>query len=167
MTQDGPVLLEEFPRARHLGDALRLRRLTVSCAESCTGGLLCAALTAVAGSSDYVQGGVVSYANAVKETVLGVPAAMLREKGAVSPEVAEAMARGVIAATGSDIGLAVTGVAGPGGGTPEKPVGLIWVAAARRDGRVLLRRLEGDAGREANRARAVRAAIEMGEELAG
>jgi nicotinamide-nucleotide amidase len=162
-----PVLADAFPEARRLGETLRLRHLTVACAESCTGGLLGAALTAVAGSSDYVRGGVIAYSNSVKEALLGVPGEMLAQKGAVSAEVAEAMARGVLDAAGTDIGLAVTGVAGPGGGTAEKPVGLIWVAAVRRDGRVLVRRLDGDAGREANRARAVRAALEMGEELSG
>lgn len=164
---EGPVLDAAFPEARRLGESLRMRRLTVACAESCTGGLLTAALTAVAGSSEYVRGGVIAYSNELKERLLGVPGPSLAAHGAVSAAVAEAMARGVLEACGSDIGLAITGVAGPGGGSDDKPVGLIFVAAARRGGGVRLRRLEGDAGREANRARAVRAALELGAELAG
>jgi len=109
---------------------LRARGLTVAVAESCTGGLLGARLTERPGSSDYVLGGVISYANSVKAGLLQVPPGMLAQYGAVSEEVAGAMAEGARAATGADCALAVTGVAGPDGGTPEKPVGLVYVGCA-------------------------------------
>jgi len=113
-----------------VADTLRARGLTVAVAESCTGGLLGARLTERPGSSDYVLGGVISYADAVKTGLLAVPARTLSRYGAVSEEVAGAMAAGARAATGADCGLAITGVAGPDGGTPEKPVGLVYVACA-------------------------------------
>jgi nicotinamide-nucleotide amidase len=101
--------------------------LTLATAESCTGGLVSERLTRVPGASDVFLGGVVAYDDAVKQAQLGVPADLLRERGAVSAETAEAMADGVNELLGADVGLAVTGVAGPGGGTPEKPVGLVFV----------------------------------------
>jgi nicotinamide-nucleotide amidase len=104
-------------------------KLTIATAESCTGGLVAARLTSVPGSSDVVLGGVVAYANEVKKRELGVPSALLAAHGAVSAEVAEAMARGARERLGADVAVAVTGVAGPGGGTPEKPVGLVYVHA--------------------------------------
>jgi len=113
-----------------VADALRARGLTVAVAESCTGGLLGGRLTERPGSSDYVLGGVISYADSVKAGLLRVPTAMLAQYGAVSEEVARAMAEGARAATGADCALAVTGVAGPDGGTPEKPVGLVHVACS-------------------------------------
>lgn len=109
-------------------DACRARGLKLAVAESCTGGLLGARLTAIPGSSDVVMGGVIAYSNAVKESALGVSGDLLREKGAVSEEVARAMASGVRRSIGADIGIAITGVAGPSGGTAEKPVGLVWIA---------------------------------------
>ncbi len=111
-----------------VADGLRQRGLTLAVAESCTGGLLGARLTERPGSSDYFVGGVISYANEVKMGLLDVPAGMLAQYGAVSEEVAGAMAEGARAATGSDYALAVSGVAGPDGGTPDKPVGLVYVA---------------------------------------
>jgi nicotinamide-nucleotide amidase len=114
--------------------ACRARGLTLATAESCTGGLVAARLTSVPGSSDVVLGGVVSYANEVKVAELGVPPALLETKGAVSAETAEAMARGVRARLGADVGVAVTGIAGPDGGTPEKPVGLVFLCASGPDG---------------------------------
>jgi nicotinamide-nucleotide amidase len=113
-----------------VADALRGRGESVAVAESCTGGLLGARLTERAGSSDYVAGGVISYANEVKQGLLAVPAGMLAQYGAVSEQVARAMAEGVRAATGSTWSLSVTGVAGPAGGTPDKPVGLVWLGCA-------------------------------------
>ena len=107
--------------------------LTIGTAESCTGGLVAERLTSISGASDVFLGGIVAYANAVKENELGVPADVLREHGAVSAETAAAMARGVRERLGADVGLAVTGVAGPGGGTPEKPVGLVYVHAETPD----------------------------------
>jgi len=111
-----------------VADGLREHGLTLAVAESCTGGLLGARLTERPGSSDYFLGGVISYADEVKIGLLDVPAGMLAQHGAVSEEVAGAMAAGARAATGSDYALAVSGVAGPDGGTPEKPVGLVYVA---------------------------------------
>lgn len=159
MSAGGPRLAEDFPGAAGLGSELLARSLTVACAESCTGGLLGAALTAVPGSSRYVRGGVVAYDNEVKERLLGVAPSLLREHGAVSAEVAAAMAEGVTAACDAGLGLAVTGVAGPDGGTAEKPVGLIWIAAALRGRPPEVRRLQGSGDREANRALAVREII--------
>lgn len=106
---------------------------TVSAAESCTGGLLSAALTSVPGSSGYFKGSMVVYSNEMKEKFLGIPQTMLREYGAVSPQVAKAMAEGIRFISGSDLGLGITGIAGPGGGSPEKPVGLVYIALAGPD----------------------------------
>jgi nicotinamide-nucleotide amidase len=113
---------------------LRLRGQTVAVAESCTGGGLGAALAAVPGASDVFLGGVIAYANGVKQGLLGVPAELLQAHGAVSDPVAQAMAEGARRATGADWGLAITGVAGPGGGSDEKPVGLVHLAIAGPDG---------------------------------
>ena len=141
-----------------VADELRAARATVSVAESCTGGLLGGRLSERPGSSDYVLGGVISYANEVKERVLGVPPALLREAGAVSPDVARAMADGVARLTGSTFALAVTGVAGPTGGTVEKPVGLVYHACAGPRGTSVRRDLF-PGNREAVRRRAVVAAL--------
>ena len=111
----------------------------IATAESCTAGLLAARLTDRPGSSAYVAGGVVAYANEVKSGLLGVDPALIDEHGAVSAQVAEAMACGVIARFGADTAVAITGVAGPGGGTPDKPVGTVWFAVALRDGPVTTR----------------------------
>jgi len=112
----------------------RERGLSLATAESCTGGMVAERLTSVPGSSDVFLGSVVAYANAVKERELGVPAELIAEHGAVSEEVALAMARGARERLGADVAVAVTGIAGPGGGTPEKPVGLVHLAAAGPDG---------------------------------
>jgi nicotinamide-nucleotide amidase len=106
----------------------RERKITIGVAESCTGGLLGARLTAIPGSSDVVRGGVIAYDNEVKTRVLGVDDAAIREHGAVSEPVALQMAAGARRVAGANVGLAITGVAGPSGGTPEKPVGTVWVA---------------------------------------
>jgi nicotinamide-nucleotide amidase len=111
----------------HVLDGLRVRGATLAVAESCTAGLVAARLAGVAGASDVLLGGVVAYANEVKRDVLGVPAAILAEHGAVSAECAGAMALGARRLTGATVGVAVTGIAGPEGGTPEKPVGLVYL----------------------------------------
>ncbi len=116
-----------------IGQRLRQLGLTVAVAESCTGGLVSSLITDVAGSSDYFVGGAVTYANSAKEGILGVDPLTLATQGAVSPEVAQAMARQVRRLFGADIGLAVTGIAGPGGGTPEKPVGLTYIHLSAAD----------------------------------
>jgi nicotinamide-nucleotide amidase len=110
-------------------DLCRARGLTIGVAESCTGGLLGARLTAIPGSSDVMLGGVIAYHNDVKRDLLGVDDAVLREHGAVSEPVVAQMASGARRVTGAAVGLAITGVAGPTGGTPEKPVGTVWIAA--------------------------------------
>jgi nicotinamide-nucleotide amidase len=112
----------------------RARGVTLATAESCTGGLVAARLTSVPGSSDVVLGGIVAYADEVKQTELDVPAELIEQHGAVSAEVAAAMARGARARLGADVAVSVTGIAGPGGGTPEKPVGLVYLHAEGPDG---------------------------------
>jgi nicotinamide-nucleotide amidase len=141
-------------------DLCRGRGLTLATAESCTGGLVAGRLTGVPGSSDVFLGGVVAYADAVKRHELGVPGELLRERGAVSAEVAAAMAQGARERLGADVAVAVTGVAGPGGGTPEKPVGLVHVHAAGPDGSLAVEfDLRGD--RETIRRRATATALHL------
>jgi nicotinamide-nucleotide amidase len=111
-----------------IGDLLREKRLTIAVAESCSGGLLASRITDVPGSSEYFDRGVVCYSNRAKEEMLGVPAPLIAAHGAVSEPVASAMARGIAERSGSDIGIGITGIAGPGGGTPEKPVGTVAIA---------------------------------------
>lgn len=120
------------PAVHTLGDALRARGWQIATAESCTGGLIAAACTAVAGSSDWFERGFVTYSNAAKTESLGVPAALIAAHGAVSAEVACAMAEGALAHSRAELAVAVTGIAGPGGATPGKPVGTVWLAVARR-----------------------------------
>ena len=108
--------------------------LTIATAESCTGGGVAAALTSLAGSSDYVMGGIVSYSNAAKASLLGVSQEILETRGAVSEECARAMAEGARRAFATDFAVSTTGIAGPGGGTARKPVGLVYIALADRDG---------------------------------
>jgi len=163
---DPPRLARAFPDSATLGAVLVRRGLTVAVAESCTGGLLGAALTAVPGSSRYFRGGVVAYADAAKRHLLAVEADLLARAGAVSPEVAEAMASGVRDLLVADLGLAITGVAGPGAEGTAKPVGLIYVAA-RSESRSEVMELREHGDREANRSAAVRAVISLGIELAG
>ena len=144
----------------HVLELCRARGLTLATAESCTGGLVAARLTSVPGSSDVVLGGVVAYANEVKERELSVPASLLSRHGAVSAEVAEAMARGARSRLGADIAVSVTGVAGPGGGTDEKPVGLVYCHASGPDGE-LGRVFDFPGDRAAIRARSVVIALHL------
>jgi nicotinamide-nucleotide amidase len=120
--------------ARALLETLTARDLTLACAESCTGGLLMAALTEIPGSSRALWGGVVSYSNESKARLLGVSREVLEAKGVVSREAASAMAEGILAKSGADIALSITGIAGPDGGSAEKPVGLVWFAWRARSG---------------------------------
>lgn len=148
--------------AKRLLDACRARGLRVATAESCTGGLVAAALTEIAGASDVVECGFVVYSNAAKEAMLGVPAATLKRHGAVSAQTAAAMARGALNNSQADIAVAITGIAGPGGGSRQKPVGLVHFAAARRGGRPLQRRrLFGKIGRRQVRERSVAQALAL------
>jgi len=134
--------------------------LTVATAESCTGGRVADALTDVAGSSGYVRGGVVAYADAVKEELLGVPAIVIEQHGAVSAQAARAMAAGARERLRVDLAVAVTGIAGPSGATPGKPVGLTYVAVADPAG-IEIRRFAWSGDREANKAASARAALEL------
>jgi nicotinamide-nucleotide amidase len=141
-------------------DVLTRRGLKVATAESCTGGLIGDTLTSVPGSSTYYEGGVISYSNALKQRFLGVTAATLEQYGAVSEETAQEMATGIRDAAGVDIGIATTGIAGPGSGTPEKPVGLVYIGLADSDG-VLVERHVFDGSRRENKLATVRAALQM------
>jgi PncC family amidohydrolase len=120
--------------ARAVGEALQARGLTIATAESCTGGAVAAALARIPGASDYLRGGVIAYHAEVKRRLLGVPATTIAREGVVSAACALAMARGARAACGADVGVATTGIAGPGGAEPGKPVGLVWIALSWPDG---------------------------------
>jgi nicotinamide-nucleotide amidase len=151
---------EEIPTAELVLRLLRERELTLATAESCTGGLVGARLTEIPGSSDVYVGGTVAYSNDVKERVLGVSAETLAAHGAVSAETALEMARGARTAFGADVAVSVTGVAGPGGGTEEKPVGLVHVAAVGPMGE-RESRLDFPGDRETIRARSVTSALHL------
>jgi nicotinamide-nucleotide amidase len=142
-------------------DAAKRPARTVATAESCTGGLLAGRLTDRAGSSAYVLGGLVVYSNAAKVALAGVPTELLERVGAVSEEVAEALADGAIARLEADVGVGITGIAGPGGGTPEKPVGLVWVSVALRAGPRVTRRLSLPGNRADIRDRTTTVALHM------
>jgi len=153
--------------AKRLLNLCRARNLRIATAESCTGGLVAAALTEIAGSSDVVDRGFVTYSNGAKEDMLGVPAATLKRHGAVSGQTAAAMAAGALTNSAADIAVAVTGIAGPGGGSKQKPVGLVYFAAASRDGKRLARtRRFGKIGRAQVRLRSVGEAFELLRRLA-
>jgi len=140
--------------------ALKAARMTVVTAESCTGGLVAGAMTAVPGSSEVVYGGFVTYANEAKISMIGVPFGLLREHGAVSKPVAVAMAEGALGTAGTHLAIAVTGIAGPDGGTAEKPVGLVHFALASEDGtKHLKKQFAGD--RDAVRQQSVVQALRM------
>ena len=153
--------------ARGLLDLCRTSKLTVATAESCTGGMVAAALTAIGGSSIVFDRGFVTYSNAAKQAMLDVPEDMLKRFGAVSEPVARAMAAGALARSDADLSVSVTGIAGPDGGSPDKPVGLVHFAAAARNGALLHRRVEfGDIGRDKVRLRSVLQALALLRELA-
>ena len=154
--------------SRSLLDLCRMRKLTIATAESCTGGLVAGALTEIAGSSDVVDRGFVTYSNAAKMAMLGVPEATLRQHGAVSRQTAQAMASGALARADVDLTVSITGIAGPGGGTPEKPVGLVHFAVATKDGGLAHREKRyGDIGRSEVRRLSVIEALSMLLEQAG
>jgi len=153
--------------ARRVLKLCRARGLRIATAESCTGGLVAAALTEIAGSSDVVECGFVTYSNEAKQKILGVPAATLKRHGAVSSETAAAMAAGALKNSQADLSVAVTGIAGPGGGSKQKPVGLVYFAAASRNGRRLARRRRyGKIGRSRVRLRSIAEALTLLEMLA-
>ena len=139
--------------------ACRERRLTLTTAESCTGGLVAAALTAVSGSSAVFDRGFVTYSNEAKHELLGVPAALIDAHGAVSEQVARAMAEGALARSRADLAVSITGIAGPDGGSRDKPVGLVHFATARRDGPTIAERRVFPGDRDSVRIAAVAVAL--------
>ena len=158
---------ETTAAARALIELCKARKLMVATAESCTGGLVAGALTDIAGSSAVVDRGFVTYTNEAKHQMLGVPTETLQKFGAVSRDTAEAMVRGALGHANADIAVSITGIAGPGGGSPEKPVGLVHFAAATRDGRLIHReRRFGDIGRAEVRRHSVLEALALLSELA-
>ncbi len=155
LLDDAKALLDEFER----------RRRKLATAESCTGGLLAGLLTEIAGSSAVFERGFVTYSNSAKSELIGVPPALIGRHGAVSEEVARAMAEGALARAPVDVAVSVTGIAGPDGGSPEKPVGLVYLAAAPRGRPTLTRECRfGDIGRRDIRLASVREAIALARE---
>ncbi len=153
--------------AKHVLELCRARGWRVATAESCTGGLVAAALTEIAGSSDVVDRGFVTYSNEAKAEMLGVPLSTLKRYGAVSAQTAKAMAAGALKNSHADLAVSITGIAGPGGGTKQKPVGLVHFAAVRRDGRSVARKkLFDPVGRSRVRQLSVVEALKMLETLA-
>jgi nicotinamide-nucleotide amidase len=143
-------------------DRCRTASLRIATAESCTGGLIAGLLTEIPGSSAVVERGFVVYSNEAKEELLGVPAATLAAHGAVSEATAQAMAEGALGASRADIAVSVTGIAGPDGGSPEKPVGLVWFGCARRGGAAVTRQERfGDIGRGSVRLASLRVALDL------
>jgi nicotinamide-nucleotide amidase len=149
-------------RAEKLLADARVKSLKIATAESCTGGLVAGLLTEIPGSSDVFERGFVTYSNRAKEDQLGVSGAMIRQHGAVCEAVARAMAEGAIRNSTAQLSVAITGIAGPGGGTEEKPVGLVHIAAARAGQATLHRECRfGDIGRSEVRLKSVATALEM------
>jgi nicotinamide-nucleotide amidase len=152
------LLIEQQPVVLALGEALRARRWRLATAESCTGGLVAAACTTVAGSSDWFERGFVTYSNEAKVQMLGVPAGLIEGHGAVSEPVVRAMHAGALAHAPAQLAVAVTGIAGPGGAVPGKPVGTVWLAWGSAD-EVRVERLQLAGDRAAVRAGSVRIAL--------
>lgn len=143
-----------------VGELLKKKKLTVSTAESCTGGSIAARLTSIAGSSEYFTGGIVAYSNEVKKEILHVSPDTLQAHGAVSEETVIEMVKGAMKALKTDCAVATSGIAGPGGGTPEKPVGTVWMAAGYKN-EIRTYRQETDHGRAENIERACQNALSM------
>jgi nicotinamide-nucleotide amidase len=144
-----------------LAAALKARGWTMCAAESCTGGLIAAACTSVSGSSDWFERGYVTYSNGAKTDVLGVDTAWIERHGAVSESVARAMAEGALTHSKADAAVAVTGIAGPTGATPGKPIGTVWIATATRVQNAVATRLQFDGDRAAVRRSSVRRALQL------
>ena len=153
--------MDLLKNAETLLDAYRRAGLKVATAESCTGGLIAGTLTEIAGSSDVVERGFVTYSNEAKTELLGVPAAVIAQAGAVSAEVAEAMAEGALEASAADVAVSATGIAGPGGATPNKPVGLVYLGVCRRGAAAAHERHVFAGDRAAVRRAAVAAALDL------
>ncbi len=152
--------LVDIKLVNKLSDELKKQKVTVATAESCTGGLLAHTLTNVSGSSAYFDRGVISYSNKAKQEALGIPEELLKKYGAVSKEVAEAMAQDIRRGASVDYGLATTGIAGPTGGTKDKPVGLVYIAIATKD-HVTVKRYLFSGDRLANKESTCTATLEL------
>ncbi|MFT3730855.1 MAG: CinA family protein [Hyphomicrobium sp.] len=156
-----------FESAKRIIERLRVQNRMLTTAESCTGGLIASAITAVPGSSDVFFGGFVTYSNDAKMQMIGVDSELLKQHGAVSEAVAHAMADGAVRTSGADLAVSVTGIAGPGGGTAHKPVGLVYIGIASVfDAPRVERHMFGDAGRDEVRLASLRAALRLLEEAA-
>lgn len=145
---------------KKIGELLRKKKMTLSTAESCTGGGVAALITSVPGSSEYFKGSVVAYSNEVKMNLLHVSPETLQDHGAVSCETVVEMAKGVMSLMKTDCAVATSGIAGPGGGTSEKPVGTIWMAVICGD-KIITRKEEGDAGRAENIKRTIQDSLAL------
>lgn len=153
--------------AQRLGDCLRSRGMTMATAESCTGGWVAKAITDLAGSSDWFEGAVVCYSNASKHSLLGVPKALIEEFGAVSRETVLAMTDGLFKATAADVVVSVSGIAGPGGGSDDKPVGTVWLSWGNRDENAVAHEYHFNGNRAAVRLQSIEAALTAVIEVAG
>ncbi len=154
------ISIETKQISREISELMWKDGITLSTAESCTAGNLAAAITAIPGSSHYYKGGVVAYANQVKENLLRVDIKTIETYGVVSEETVCEMVKGVMEVLNTDYAIATSGIAGPGGGTPEKPVGTIWIAAASRN-KIVTMKLDGDDGREQNIVKATNSALHL------
>ena len=146
--------------AEELGKLLLEKGLTLSTAESCTGGGIASVITSISGSSEYFKGGIVAYANEVKTALLGVSETTLEKHGAVSEETVQEMAKGAMKSMKTSCAIATSGIAGPGGGTPTKPVGTIWIAVACNN-KIVTKKLQGDNGREKNTKNSIEKALSL------
>ena len=146
--------------SKEISDLFWKEGLTLSTAESCTAGNVAAAITAIPGSSHFYRGGIIAYSNEVKENMLGVNPETLENKGAVSEETVIEMVKGAMKSMNSDCAVATSGIAGPTGGTPDKPVGTVWIAVGKQE-KIVTMKLEGDEGRQKNIANATQKALQM------
>ena len=154
------MLLEGNFLSKEISDQFWKEGLTLSTAESCTSGNVAAAITAIPGSSHFYKGGIIAYSDEIKENLLGVSHETLESKGAVSEETVIEMVKGAMKSMNSDCAVATSGIAGPTGGTPDKPIGTIWIAASLKE-KVVTLKLEGDEGREKNTANATQKALQL------
>ena len=146
--------------AEELGNLLLEKGLTLSTAESCTGGGIASVITSISGSSEYFKGGIVAYANEVKISLLGVSETTLEKHGAVSEETVCEMVKGAMKSMKTSCAIATSGIAGPGGGTPTKPVGTIWIAVSCND-KIVTKKLQGDNGRKKNTQNSIEKALSL------
>ena len=158
------ISLEAKVISREISELMWKDGITLATAESCTAGNLSAAITAIPGSSHYYKGGVVAYANQVKENILRVNTNTIEIHGVVSEETVSEMVKGAMDVLNADYAIATSGIAGPGGGSPEKPVGTIWIAAGSRN-KIVTMKLDGDDGREQNIAKATKSALHLMRDL--